>query len=344
MTGVALLKRGRPPHDDVLTPAEWRVLAYVQLGRSNPEIAEHLGVSVNTVRYHLGNLLAKSERDSRRELRGWRPQGLTGARAEAPFFRGDRVASLRGLLAQPEAETFGLSASDLLRFGSDQTDSEAPLFSGTVEYVARVDALDDDTLTLALPEPTDLQAGDWTAVNGVRLVVESSEQRRVVVGVPQGAHRRTNLGALKPQDGVNFEPARRVTDRLSGHVVSGIVETTATLRALDPEGDAIVAAYETPRELLPRIIEKGRVAVDGVSLTVSERTRSGFCVSLAPFTRGRTNLVDRRLGEQVNIETDVLAHVVDRLIERAIAGDVDHSQEIAPANANGNGEVDGDPD
>ena len=340
MTGVALLKRGRPPHDDVLTPAEWRVLAYVQLGRSNPEIADHLGVSVNTVRYHLSNLLAKSERDSRRELVGWRPQGLTGARAAAPFFRGDRVASLRGLLSQPEADAFGLSASDLLRLGADASDSEAPLFSGTVDYVAHVAALENETLTLALAQPTDLHPGDWAAINGVRLIIHDAAQRRVVLDLPDAARSRTNLGALKPEDGVNFEPARRVTDRLSGHVVSGVVEATAALRALDVEGDAIVAAYETPRELLPRIIEKGRVAVDGVSLTVSERTENGFRISLAPFTRGRTNLADRRLGEQVNIETDVLAHVVDRLIERAIVENTKQTRETGA----GNGEVDGDPD
>ena len=338
MTGAAVLKRGRPPHDDVLTPAEWRVLAYVQLGRGNPEIAEHLGVSVNTVRYHLSNLLAKSERRSRRELASWRPEGLTGARAEAPFFRGDRVASLRSLLAQSEADAFGLTVSDLLRLGSDAgtSESEAPLFSGTVEYVARVAALAEDVITLALPEPSDLRPGDWAAVNGVRLVIQSVERREVVVALPADAPSLTNLAALKPEDGVNFEPARRVTDRLSGHVVSGIVEATATLRALDPEGDAIVAAYETPRELLPRIIEKGRVAVDGVSLTVTERTDIGFRVSLAPFTRSRTNLADRRLGEQVNVETDVLAHVVDRLIERALTDRAGQAPEI--------GEVDGDSD
>ncbi len=340
MTGAVILKRGRPPHDDVLTPAEWRVLAYVQLERSNPEIAEHLGVSVNTIRYHLGNLLAKSERKSRRELVGWRPEGLTGARAEAPFFRGDRVASLRGLLAQPDADTFGLSASDLLRVGSaTATESEAPIFSGTVEYVAEVTAVDSETLTLALPEPTDLHGGDWAAVNGARLLICKVEKQQIVLDLAEIARRHSNLGALKPQDVVNFEPARRVTDRLSGHVVSGIVEGTAALRALDREGDAIIAAYETPRELLSRVIEKGRVTVDGVSLTVSERTGSGFSVSLAPFTRGRSNLSDRRLGEQVNIETDVLAHAVDRLIERAIAG---HAERIRASGA-GNPGVDSDP-
>ncbi len=80
MVGGTTLKRGRPPHDDVLTPAEWRVLAYLQLGRTNEQIGEHLGVSINTVRYHVSNLLAKAESESRRELLTWRPLGLTGAR------------------------------------------------------------------------------------------------------------------------------------------------------------------------------------------------------------------------------------------------------------------------
>ena len=338
MTGATALKRGRPPHDDILTPAEWRVLAYVQLGRSNPEIAEHLGVSVNTVRYHLGNLLAKSDLQSRRELASWRAEGLTGARAAAPFFRGDRLASLHGFLSDPEVDSLALTASDLLSIGPDATvgDRQAPLFSGAIAFLARVAARDGDRLTLELPTPTDLHAGDWVAINGVRLVVELADHLRVVVVLSSTARSRTNLGAVRLDDAVNFEPARRVTDRLSGHVVGGLVEATATLRTLDPEANAIVASYETPRELLPRIIEKGRVAVDGVSLVVTARYGSGFRVSLTPFVQSRTNLAERRLGGQVNIETDVLAHVVDRLIKRVIADPEQEAPEI--------GEVDGDSD
>ena len=316
MVGGTTLKRGRPPHDDVLTPAEWRVLAYLQLGRTNEQIGEHLGVSINTVRYHVSNLLAKAGGESRRELLTWRPLGLTGARAEAPFFRGDRLAALRGLLPGGEGD-IAVTASEIAQ--SLDSGTANPLFSGTVEEVASVIAFDGGTLSVALGSlAPELRADDWVALNGARLRVSAREAGQATFDVPADVARLTNVGALKPAAVVNLERSSRVTDRMTGHVVRGLVDGTATLRELEPEGDAVLAYYETPRELVRLIIEKGRVAVDGVSLTVIEITQAGFRVSLVPFTRSNTNLTQRRLGEQVNIETDVLARYVDELIAATI--------------------------
>ncbi len=324
----SLLKRGRPPHQDVLTPAEWRVLAYVQLGRSNARIASELGVSINTVRYHVANLLAKSETANRRELSAWRPLGLSGARREAPSFRGDRFAAVRTLLAEVGIDGLGASALDILD-GVREVEPEAeapspePLFTGTVVGVGEVVEREEETLAVGVGELlADVDARDWVAVNGVALRVAAeptgaSETRELRFVVPERVARRTNIVALKPGARVNLEPVSRVTDRMSGHILSGRVDGTATLRSLEAEGAAILASYEAPRELLRYIIEKGRVSVDGVSLAVAERRTSGFTVSLAPFTRGRTNLADRRLGEQVNVETDVLARYLERLMDLA---------------------------
>jgi len=307
--------RGRPPHDDVLTPAEWRVLAYVQLGRTNAQIAEHLGITVNTVRYHVANLLAKSGCGSRRELGEWRPVGLTGARRRAPFFRGDRFAALREVLAGRALGAFGLTAADIAAAAAPAGEDPA-LFTGTVEEVGEV--LDVADFRVAAPVvAADTRAGDWLAVNGVALRVQTVTDGVLSLETPADRVRRTNIAALRPGAPVNLERAARVSDRMTGHIVAGRVDGTATLRELTPEGDAVVARYEAGRELLRYVVEQGRIAVDGVSLTVTEKTPAGFRVSLIPLTRARTNLTARRLGEQVNVETDLLARCVEQLIAEA---------------------------
>lgn len=313
MTAESPPLRGRPPHDDVLTPAEWRVLAYVQLGRTNAQIAEHLGLSINTVRYHVANLLAKSGCASRRELAEWRPVGLTGARRRAPFFRGDRFAALREVLAGRALGAFGLTAADIAATAAAPGEDTA-LFTGTVEEVGEVLGVDVGLRARARVVAADAHAGDWVAVNGVALPVRAVADGTLTLDVPGGRVRRTNVPALRPGSRVNLERAARVTDRMTGHIVAGRVDGTATLRELTPEGDAVVARYEAGRELLRYVVEQGRVAVDGVSLTVIEKSPTGFSVSLVPLTRARTNLTGRRLGEQVNVETDLLARCVEQLI------------------------------
>jgi riboflavin synthase len=325
-------KRGRPPHQDVLTPAEWRVLSYLQLGRANAQIAAQLDVSITTVRYHVANLLAKSGLANRRELAAWRPLGLSGARLEAPSFRGDRFAAVRTLLSQIGVDGLGASPLDIIHGVQDiepETSADpAPvtLFTGTVVGVGEVIGNDGGLLKLdAAALLPDIHPGDWVAVNGVALVVAplAVSEDHLVFTLPEPILRRTNIGALKPgtalQPGsaVNLEPAARVTDRMSGHILGGETDGTASLRGLDPEGEAVIATYEAAPDLLRYIVEKGRVSVDGVSLAVIDRTITGFSVSLVPFTRARTNLATRRLGEQVNIETDVLARYVERLIQLA---------------------------
>ncbi|HJN93555.1 MAG TPA: LuxR C-terminal-related transcriptional regulator, partial [Dehalococcoidia bacterium] len=247
-----LVKRGRPPHEDVLTPAEWRVLAHLQLGRANAQIAIQLDISINTVRYHVANLLAKSGTANRRELAAWRPVGLSGARREAPSFRGDRFTAVRTLLSQIGVDGLGASPLDIIHGVQDidpevgaavhasSADHAVTLFTGTVVGVGRVVANEvssNDAGLLSLDTADllpDSRAGDWLAVNGAALVMRSpgvpAQKGLCTLAVPGDVRRRTNIGALKPGGVVNLEPAARLSDRMSGHILSGRTDGTASLR------------------------------------------------------------------------------------------------------------------
>ena len=106
-------------------------------------------------------------------------------------------------------------------------------------------------------------------------------------------YRRSNLGELAPGDRVNLERSVRPTDRLSGHIVRGVVEGVATIESFTPEADAIIARFRTPPELLRYMVVKGPVCIDGASLTIIDKTADSFAVSLVQYTQAHTNLIDK---------------------------------------------------
>jgi riboflavin synthase len=131
-------------------------------------------------------------------------------------------------------------------------------------------------------------------------------------------YRRSNLGELKPGDLVNLERSVRPMDRLSGHIVRGVVEGIATLDSMTPEGEAVIARFTTPPELLRYMVVKGPVCIDGISLTIIAKDATSFSVSLVQYTQEHTNLHTRKPGDHINIETDILARYIDNLLaERA---------------------------
>ncbi|GIW40853.1 MAG: riboflavin synthase subunit alpha [Candidatus Binatia bacterium] len=166
----------------------------------------------------------------------------------------------------------------------------------------------------------DSKPGDSIAVNGVDLTVAEIRGDTFLAQVMPETYRRSNLGRLVPGDRVNLERSVRPLDRLSGHLVRGVVEGTAALESFSPEGEAILACYATSPELLRFMVVKGPVAVDGVSLTVVAKTDRSFTVSLVQFTQKHTNLLDRKPGDPVNIETDIIARYVHAAVEAHLAG------------------------
>jgi riboflavin synthase len=150
-------------------------------------------------------------------------------------------------------------------------------------------------------------AKDSIAVNGVCLTVVSFDAQTVAFDVVPETLARSALGALEPGDPVNLELSLRLGDRLGGHLVYGHVDATAVILAKEPEGQGFRLTLERPAALVPFIVEKGYVAVDGVSLTVASVSGARFDIALIPETAARTTLGPKRAGDRVNLEIDPIA-------------------------------------
>ncbi|GBD12759.1 Riboflavin synthase [bacterium HR24] len=190
------------------------------------------------------------------------------------------------------------------------------IFTGIIEEVGTVAEAAHGRLRIACRACLEgTRPGDSVAVNGVDLTVAEMDGGSFLFHVMPETYRRSNLSDLAPGDPVNLERAMTPLSRFSGHLVRGVVEATGTLLSLEPEEDAIIARYAAPLEVLRYVVVKGPIAVDGVSLTVIERTRDSFAVSLVRYTQEHTNLVRRRPGQRVNLETDIFARYIDQLLQ-----------------------------
>jgi riboflavin synthase len=193
------------------------------------------------------------------------------------------------------------------------------MFTGIIEEVGTVQQAAGGVLVIECMTVLEgTQLGDSIAVNGVDLTVRRMDDASLTFDVMPETFRRSNLAEAQPGDRVNLERSVRPTDRLSGHIVRGVVEATCVLDSLTPEDEAVIARYRTPPEYLRYIVMKGPVCVDGVSLTVMARDEQSFSVSLVQYTQEHTNLTARRPGASINLETDILARYVEQLLaERA---------------------------
>jgi len=194
------------------------------------------------------------------------------------------------------------------------------MFTGLVEATARVRRVEPDgdgvRLELETPLSRELRQGDSIAVNGVCLTAREPDAQSFRADVMQETLRRSSLGPLGEGDAVNVELPLRAGDRLGGHMVQGHVDGTGTVESVAEEGFARVVRIACDPEILRYVVEKGSIAVDGVSLTVASVDESGFTVSLIPETLERTTLGAAAPGRVVNLEVDVLAKYVERLALR----------------------------
>lgn len=199
------------------------------------------------------------------------------------------------------------------------------MFTGIVEELGSVVAIQRDNasgrLTVRGPLVTsDAVAGSSIAVNGTCLTVASLEAAAFTVDVMAETLARTNLGDLAIGDAVNLERAMPGDGRFGGHVVQGHVDGTATLVERTPGDRWEVIRFTLPTTLAPYVVEKGSITIDGTSLTVVSVDDEGFVVSLIPTTLDLTTLGTRQPGERVNIEVDILAKYVERLLAARLAG------------------------
>lgn len=158
-----------------------------------------------------------------------------------------------------------------------------------------------------------LQVGDSVAVNGACLTAVEISRDGFAVDCVAETLRRTALGGLRPGDRVNLERPMRLGDRLDGHLVQGHVDGVGTVRAVRDEGESAVLEIAAPPGLLRYVVEKGSIAVDGVSLTVAARLPDAFAVALIPHTMAVTTLGPGALDRLVNLEVDVVAKYVESL-------------------------------
>ncbi|MHB1125988.1 MAG: riboflavin synthase [Bacillota bacterium] len=175
----------------------------------------------------------------------------------------------------------------------------------------------------------DVKLGDSIAVNGVCLTVVEFTREAFTVEVMAETLARTNLGQLKPGSRVNLERASRLGDRLGGHLVSGHIDGVGTVSRRQPLDIAIIYEIQAPEGVLKYIIPKGSVAVDGISLTVVDCFPGYFTVSVIPHTAGKTTLAVKQAGEQVNLEADMIAKYIERLLE-AHGGKNEQKSRITP--------------
>ncbi len=190
------------------------------------------------------------------------------------------------------------------------------MFTGIVRELGRVEAVDasDDgsRLRVAAGLASELAEGDSVAVNGACLTATSVGDGSFQADVMRQTLSLTTLGELEESSPVNLELPLRPTDRLGGHVVQGHVDGTATVSDLVADGFAKRLRVELPEDLLPYVVERGSIAIEGVSLTVAGLTDDGLEVSLIPETLERTTLGSVTPGDRLNVECDVLARYVQR--------------------------------
>ena len=193
------------------------------------------------------------------------------------------------------------------------------MFTGIVEEIGRVESLADAEggyrLRVAAQKVVgDLKLGDSVAVNGACLTVTHFDRRSFAVGLSPETLRRTNLGQLKPGDPVNLERALRPTDRMGGHYVQGHVDGVATIAERRREGDALLLRFTLHPELSRYVVEKGFVAVDGVSLTVTGCGEGWFSVALIAYTQEAVALPGKAVGDGVNVEVDIIGKYVESFL------------------------------
>ncbi len=188
------------------------------------------------------------------------------------------------------------------------------MFTGIVEEVGRVNSAQSGKLIISASEVLrGIELGGSIAVNGVCLTITSFSTSSFSADIMLETLRRTNLGLLSARDEVNLERPLTLEKPLGGHLVQGHIDATGRVASVIWDAEAMLIRFEAPDEVMRYVVEKGFIAVDGVSLTVAAKDASSFQVSVVDFTRKHTTLDSRRVGDLVNLEVDIIAKYVEQL-------------------------------
>ena len=189
------------------------------------------------------------------------------------------------------------------------------MFTGIIEELGTIDSFGKGTIKINCKKILeDAKIGDSISVNGICLTITTFNADSFNADVMPETVRRTSLENLRKGDCVNLERALKLSDRLGGHIVSGHIDGTGTIKSMRTEGNAIIVTIQADKNLLKYIVSKGSVALDGMSLTVVDIKSDSFSVSLIPHTRDVTNFQYKKVGSLLNIETDIIAKYVESFI------------------------------
>ncbi len=190
------------------------------------------------------------------------------------------------------------------------------MFTGIIEEIGMVRQAQPGRLEIAAKTVlAGTNLGDSIAVNGVCLTVTQMTQNSFTADVMAETLRSSSLGQLHTGSRVNLERAMAADGRFGGHIVSGHIDGIGKIASVRREGNAVWVKVETPQEILALIVQKGSIAIDGISLTVADLTADTFSVSIIPHTGGQTILLEKQAGDVVNLENDVVAKYVQRLLQ-----------------------------
>lgn len=196
------------------------------------------------------------------------------------------------------------------------------MFTGIIEEIGQIERVRKDShiskITIRADKiMEDMHLGDSIAVNGICLTVTEFSGSLFTVDVMNETWNRTALYGLGRGSFVNLERALSLTSRLGGHIVSGHIDGTGVIRAMTRDSNAVWYRIETTGEILGGIVEKGSIAIDGISLTVAKVGKKDFSVSVIPHTLEQTVLKNKRIGDKVNLENDVIGKYVKRFLEQS---------------------------
>jgi len=195
------------------------------------------------------------------------------------------------------------------------------LFTGIVQEVGTVVSLQNGHLSIAANSVLDgLELGASVAINGVCLTVTSLSSGAFTVDVVPETLRRSNLGALRPRDRVNLERALRLNGELGGHLVQGHIDDTGTVTSKTREREAILMRFSAPESVMKYVVTKGVIAIDGTSLTGTDKQGDTFGISLIPMTQNLTILPDKKVGDTVNLEADIIGKYVAEFLKPSGSG------------------------
>lgn len=193
------------------------------------------------------------------------------------------------------------------------------MFTGLIEEIGIVEAVSKSTKSarITIKASTVLEGvklGDSICTNGVCLTVTDFSNNRFIVDVMAETMRRSNLYTFSPGEKVNLERALRLGDRLGGHIVSGHIDGIGTISSFEKEDNAVWITIASSQEILKYIVQKGSIAIDGVSLTVAYVDQDVFKVSIIPHTKDMTTLLSKKVGDIVNLECDVIGKYIEKFI------------------------------